>query len=630
MREELAIPVSSRREAPRLERMTGGQAVIRYLIHEGVTHILGIFGHGNVQLGEAISQARGQIRYILVKNEQSAVHAAAAYAKLTGKPLAVTTSVGPGATNMATGAAAAKINRFPVLLLPGEVFADGVGPVLQQLESTQDETVNSALKPVSKYWTRVTRVAQLRRKMREAFDAMLEPGSEGPAVLCLPMDVQAESAEFDTSLYLAPVDRAYPRICESPDKIAGAVDRILAARRPVIIAGGGTLRSGAQRELVSLAERIGAPVVCTQAGVGSILHDHPLNLYSAGPTGTSCGTEMVQKADLVIGVGTRYSDFTTSNDTLWAARPEFININICHFDVSKQRSYKLWGDARRTLGALGSELEQRRHSLKIKARGSNYSNDSEYFQEIQRSLAGWMAIAETWLARDRVPVDQTAAIDVINRHVDDQSVVINAAGSLPGDLHRLWRNKDPEGKGYLMEYGYSTMGFEIAAGLGAKLALPHREVIVMVGDSSFLMASQELVTAVQQRIPFTVVVFDNHGNQSIRHLQQGSGFQDFAMEFDFVDQPGMEYVPVDFELIARGMGCHAIRANSRESLSKALAEARAHQDRPTVIHLETEKDDLMGGYGGWWDVPQPELDREGKFRDRRRLYQEQKKKQVIR
>ncbi|MGH8247788.1 MAG: thiamine pyrophosphate-dependent enzyme, partial [Gammaproteobacteria bacterium] len=380
--------------------------------------------------------------------------------------------------------------------------------VLQQLESVQDETVNSALKPVSKYWTRVTRVEQLRRKMREAFDAMLEPGSEGPAVLCLPMDVQAESAEFDISLYLAPVDRAYPRICESPEKISGAVERLLSARRPVIIAGGGTLRSGAQLELLALAERIGAPVVCTQAGIGSILYDHPLNLYSAGPTGTSCGTEMVQKADLVIGVGTRYSDFTTSNDTLWASRPEFININICHFDVSKQRSYKLWGDARRTLEALTTELGQRRAPHRTSGGGASYSNDGEYFKEIQRSLAAWLRIAESWLARDRIPIDQTAAIDVINRHITGQSVVINAAGSLPGDLHRLWKNKDPEGKGYLMEYGYSTMGFEIAAGLGAKLALPHREVIVMVGDSSFLMASQELVTAVQQRLPFTVVVFD--------------------------------------------------------------------------------------------------------------------------
>ena len=613
-----------------LQRMTGGQAVVRYLIHEGVSHILGIFGHGNVQLGEAIAQSRDRIKYILVKNEQSAVHIAAAYAKLTGRPLAVTTSVGPGATNMVTGAAAARINRLPVLLLPGEVFADGVGPVLQQLESVQDETVNSALKPVSKYWSRVTRVEQLRRKMREAFDAMLEPGSEGPAVLCLPMDVQAESAEFDTSLYLAPVDRVYPRICETPEKIAQAAERILAARRPVIIAGGGVLRSGAQQPLVLFAERVGAPVVSTQAGVGAILHDHPLNLFSAGPTGTACGTAMVQKADLVIGVGTRYSDFTTSSETLWQARPEFININICNFDVSKQRSFKLWGDARRTLEALARELEGRPRVFRSQGTGLGYSNSGDYFREIQDSLAEWRKIAESWLSRDRVPIDQTAAIDVINRHVSDQSVVINAAGSLPGDLHRLWKNKDPEGKGYLMEYGYSTMGFEIAAGLGARLALPAREVIVMVGDSSFLMASQELVTAVQQRLAFTVVVFDNHGNQSIRHLQQGSGFEDFAMEFDLVDRPGSEFVPVDYYLMARGMGCHALRANSRDSLSRALAEARTIPDRPTVIHLETEKDDLMGGYGGWWDVPQPELDRQGKFRDRRRLYQEQKKKQIIR
>src|SRR5437867_11373376 len=364
---ETAAAIPEARSA-QVQRMTGGQAVVRYLIHEGVTHILGIFGHGNVQLGEAIAQARGQIKYILVKNEQSAVHAASAYAKLTGRPLAVTTSVGPGATNMVTGAAAARINRLPVLLLPGEVFADGVGPVLQQLESFKDETVNSALKPVSKYWTRVTRVEQLRRKMREAFDAMLEAGDEGPGVLCLPMDVQAESADFDTSLYCAPVDRVYPRICEAPGKIAGAADRIIGAQRPVIIAGGGVRRSGAQIQLVEFAERIGAPVVCTQAGIGSILHDHPLNLYSAGPTGTSCGTELVQKADLVIGVGTRYSDFTTSNDTLWMSRPDFININICHFDVSKQRSYKLWGDAKRTLETMFEELVRRPAALRTEGR----------------------------------------------------------------------------------------------------------------------------------------------------------------------------------------------------------------------------------------------------------------------
>src|SRR5881396_3221548 len=568
MKQELETPAAiPEARSAQVQRMTGGQAVVRYLIHEGVTHILGIFGHGNVQLGEAIAQERGRIRYLLVKNEQSAVHAAAAYAKLTGKPLAVTTSVGPGATNMATGAAAARINRLPVLLLPGEVFADGVGPVLQQLESFKDETVNSALKPVSKYWTRVTRVVQLRRKMREAFDAMLEAGDEGPGVLCLPMDVQAEAADFDISLYFAPVDRAYPRICEAPEKIAGAVERLVASRRPVIIAGGGVLRSGAQRELVRFAERIGAPVVCTQSGIGSILHDHPLNLYSAGPTGTSCGTEMVQKAGLVIGVGTRYSDFTTSNDTLWASRPEFININICHFDVSKQRAYKLWGDAQRTLSALLAELSRRPPKVQSSGSGSSYSNDSDYFHEIRDSLSKWLKIADGWLSRDRSPIDQTAAIDVINRHVTGKSVVINAAGSLPGDLHRLWRSKDPEGKGYLMEYGYSTMGFEIAAGLGARLALPEREIIVFVGDSSFLMASQELVTAVQQRLPFTVVVFDNHGNQSIRHLQQGSGLEDFSMEFDFAGSSQTRYVPVDYEMIARGMGCNALRANSREALA---------------------------------------------------------------
>lgn len=600
-------------------RRTGAQALVDGLVAEGVEIVFGLFGHGNVQLAEALHARRDKIRFITVRNEQAGVHAAAAYARLTGRPQAVTTSVGPGATNLVTGAAMAKINRWPVLLLPGEVFAENVGPVLQELESTIDATVNESLRPVSKFWTRVSRASRLRRTLREAFDAMLEPGSEGPATLCLPMDVQAEAFEFDDERLAAPRDRRYPRLRADEAAVKEAAKALASAKRPLIVAGGGVLRSGAQAELVALAERLGAPIAPTQAGKGAVLFAHPLNAFGVGPTGSAMGNHLAARADLVLGVGTRYSDFTTASDTAFAPGARFVNVNVCHFDVGKQRALKLWGDAKATLAALLAELDA--------AGASARPRDAEYAREIAEQREAWVKETDAWRGRAGEPMRQSRALAIVNDTCDAKSVAISAAGTLPGDLQKLWRDKDPEGNGYICEYGYSTMGFEIAAGLGAKLAAPDRKVMVLVGDMSFLMMNGELVTGAQLGVPFTVVVFDNRGGQSIRALQKRSGFTDYGMEF--LDGKG-KLVPLDFAAMAEAMGCKGLRATDPAGLEKALAEAAKTNDRPTVIDVKVDKEDFMGGYGGWWDVPQPEVDEAGEPRQARARYVEEKKKQVVR
>lgn len=610
-----------------MSRITAAQALVDGLVGEGVEVVFGIFGHGNVQLSHALYERRDRIRFITVRNEQAGVHAAAAMARLTGRPQAVTTSVGPGATNLVTGAAMARINRWPVLLLPGEVFAENVGPVLQQLEGTHDETANDALRPVSKYWTRLQRPERLRRTLREAFEAMLEPGSEGPATICIPMDVQAEGFLWERERRLAPRDRRYHRPVADATRVAEAARWILEARRPLIVAGGGALRSDASAELVTFAELLGAPVAPTQAGKGVILFEHPLNAFGVGPTGSAMGNHLAAHADLVIGVGTRYSDFTTASETAFSSEARFINVNVCHFDVRKQRALQLWGDARATLAALRAEFERAGATARGTGSGATYQASGEYGAELRAQRAAWLEETDRWRTREGLPLRQSTAIGTINDLLPAASVVVSAAGTLPGDLQKLWRDKDPAGKGYLCEYGYSTMGFEIAAGLGAKLALPDREVVVLVGDMSFLMMPGELVTAAQLGIPFTVVVFDNGGGQSIRGLQRRSGFGDYGMEYLRADGSRLA---LDFAAIARGMGCHALSVEDAAGLVDAFAQARATRDRPTVIDLKVSRDELMGGYGGWWDVPQPEVDAQGALREARGAYLKEKAKQVIR
>jgi len=611
-----------------VKTMTAAQALVECLIAEGVQTVFGIFGHGCVQLGQALYHRRDRIRFITVRNEQAGVHAAATMARLTGQVQAVTTSVGPGATNLVTGAAMARVNRWPVLLLPGEVFAEDVGPVLQQLESTVDATANEALRPVSKYWTRLSRPDRLRRTIRAAFDAMLEPGDEGPATICLPMDVQAEAFDYDLERLRAPRDSRYPRVAADAAAVAEAADWLGQARRPIIVAGGGVLRSCAAAELLAVAEHLGAPVAPTQAGKSAVPHDHPLCVVGAGPTGAAVGNELASRADVVLGVGTRYSDFTTSSETLFAPGARLINVNICHFDVCKERALKLWGDAQATLTALLAALETAGVARRGTGAAAEYVGTGEYAAEVQTRRAEWLAETEVWRAREGTPLRQSVAVGVINDFYDGQdTVVLSAAGSLPGDLQKLWRVTDPEGLEYLCEYGYSTMGFEIAAGLGAALALPKRRAVVLVGDLSFLMMPSELVTAAQLGLAMTVVVFDNHGGQSIRHLQKRSGFGDHGMEYL---KPDGSMLELDFAGVARGMGCAGLRAHDADGLRRALEEAAAVDDRPTVIQVEVDKEDLMPGYGQWWDVPQPAVDEQGQPAEARAQYLEQKAKQVIR
>jgi 3D-(3,5/4)-trihydroxycyclohexane-1,2-dione acylhydrolase (decyclizing) len=609
-----------------MRRMTTACALVEALIAEGIEIVFGVLGHGNVQLGQALREAGSRIRFIPAKNEQAAVHAALAWARLKGTPLAVTTSVGPGATNLVTGAACARVNRLPVLLLPGEVFAEGVGPVLQQLESRDGTTANDALRPVSKYWARLQRPEQLRQVLREAFDAMLEPGDEGPATLCLPMDVQAEALDIDERWLCAPPRRRPHRHVADADAVEAAAGVLLGAERPLVIAGGGVVRSGAQDELRALAETLWMPVAQTQAGKGCFTWEHPLNVFAVGTTGSRVGNALAGRADVVLGVGTRYTDFTTASETAFAADARFVNVNTCWADVGKERGFKLWGDAGATLAALrGAALAQ------LEAPGArariHERREGAIGREWRALRDAWIAETDGWRNKPGSPLRQSVAIRVINDFVDERSIILSAAGSLPGDLQKLWRDKSDDGLGYVCEYGYSTMGFEIAGGLGAKLAHPERQTVVLVGDMSFLMSSQELVTAVEQRVSYTVVVFANGGGQSIRSLQRSRGFGELGMELRAVDGAR---VHVDFAQVAEGLGCRGLRAVDAASLEQALQQTRGELSRPTVIHLEVDPDDRIGDTGGWWDVPVAAVDGEGAPRPERREYLDAKRKQVLR
>lgn len=600
-----------------MAKMTSAQAIVKFLISEGVEYVLGIFGHGCVQFAEALFENKDKIKFITVKNEQAGVHIAGAYARLKGKVIAVTTSVGPGATNLVTGAAMARVNRIPVLLFPGEVFANAVGPVLQQVESNIDISANDSLRSVSKFWTRITRPEQLMRKLREGFDEMLEAGREGPATFCIPMDVQAEGFDFDIESFLSPRDKRYGRVCADKEAVVEAGDLIINSKRPLIIAGGGVIRSSAQKEMIELSEYLGIPVVSTQSGKGSINFQNPLNIFAIGPTGTQCGNKIAKKSDLIIGIGTRYTDFVTSSETQFRKDAKFININICPFDAGKQRALKLWGDAKTTLCELIDFIKSKTPPEK----------SEDYAKEISEERKFWIEETERWRKKEGKPLKQSTAIGIINDFVPPEHIVISAAGTLPGDLQKLWRDYYPEGI-YFCEYGYSTMGFEIPAGIGGKLAFPEKEVFVLVGDLSFLMMPSEILTASQMGIKYTIIVFDNHGGQSIRHLQKNSGFKDYGMEVRNAKNNEIFYV--DFVKIAEGLGAKGFFADDEESLLKRLKESSQIKNQPVVIHLIVDKEELIGSYEGWWDVPVPQFNEEGNIPEKRIAYEKRKKEQVIR
>jgi 3D-(3,5/4)-trihydroxycyclohexane-1,2-dione acylhydrolase (decyclizing) len=595
-------------------RLTVGQAIVRFLAaqhteRDGVEHrliegLFGIFGHGNVAgLGEAILESEladpGRLPYRQGRNEQGMVHAAAAFARQRNRlsTLACLTSVGPGATNLVTGAAVATINRLPVLLLPSDIFANRVAdPVLQQLEHplSPDVSVNDTFRPVSRFFDRVSRPEQLPSALLGAMRVLTDPAETGAAVIALPEDVQAEAWDWPEELFATRVWHV-PRLVPDAAALARAAGLIRSAERPLIVSGGGTIYSEATEALRALVDRTGIPVGESFAGKGSLPYDHPSALGAIGATGTTAANAIAREADVVIGIGTRWSDFTTASRTAFQREGvRFVNVNVASFDAAKHAGLMVQADARVALEALTAAL-------------GDYAVDPAYRTRATELARDWDATVSAAFALGHEPLPaQTEVIGAVNELSAPRDVLVCAAGSLPGDLHKLWRTRDP--KGFHVEYGYSTMGYEVAGGLGVKLAAPDRDVFVMVGDGSWLMLSSELVTAVQERIPIVIVLIQNHGYQSIGALSESVGSQRFGTRYRFRGETGRldgETLPVDLAANAESLGARVIRAATIADLRAALAAVKADpaRDRPVVIHIETDPLVKAPDGGGWWDVP---------------------------
>jgi 3D-(3,5/4)-trihydroxycyclohexane-1,2-dione acylhydrolase (decyclizing) len=613
------------------QRLTTAQAIIRFLLRQQIERdgrrqpffagCLGIFGHGCIAgIGQALQQYP-QCRYYLTKNEQASVHIAAAFAKMSNRlcALACVSSIGPGATNMVTGAAAATVNRLPVLLLPGDIFARrNVGPVLQQLEhpSSQDTSVNDCLRPVSKYWDRINRPDQLMNALPEAMRVLTSQAETGAVTLALPQDVQAEAWNYPVELFENRV-WSIPRPVPEAVLLNRAVELVRASRKPLIVAGGGVIYSEATEALTTFAALTGIPVAETQAGKGSLRYDRPQSLGAIGVTGTFGANIIAREADLVIGIGTRYSDFTTASKTAFQnPKVRFLNINIAEFDAFKHSGLPLVADARAALETLGKALRGWQVSGAYRNRGEQFNR--AWDKEVDR----------IYHTPTGLPVSQGEVIGAVNDFSRPQDVVLCAAGSLPGDLHKLWRTRDP--KGYHLEYGYSCMGYEIAGGLGAKMASPDREIYVLVGDGSWLMMSSELVTAVQEGYKLTIVLLDNHGFQSIGGLSQAIGSGGFGTQYRFRNpesgQLDGQPVPIDFAANARSLGAHVLTARDIPELKDALGKARK-QTKPTVIVVETDPDKRLPGYESWWDVPVAEVSEISSVRKARKEFEKAVKKE---
>ena len=597
---------------PSTRRLTMGQAIVEFLTSQytsldGVEQpffagVFTIFGHGNVAgIGQALLQAKDRLPCYFPRNEQAMVHTAVGFAKMANRrrTLACTSSIGPGATNMLTGAAVATINRLPVLLLPGDIFAArGPAPVLQQLESpsSQDASVNDCLRPVSKYWDRINRPEQLITALPEAVRILTSPAETGAVTLCLPQDVQAEAFDYPEALFHKRIwTIARPR--PDRDLLEQAAAWLRSASAPVIIAGGGAIYSEATETLGQFAAATGIPVVETMAGKGALKFDHPQALGAVGVTGAAGANRLAREADLVIVVGSRLSDFTTASKTAFQhPAVRFINVNITGFDAGKHQALPLVGDARATLDEWLPLMQGWQTPAAWQTRIASEKADWE--REVDRVYAG----------SGKSVMSQAEVVGILNEVTGPRDVIVNAAGSLPGDLHKLWRARDP--KQYHLEYGYSCMGYEIAAGLGVKMAAPDREVYVLVGDGSYLMMAQEIVTSIQEGVRLIVVVFDNQGFASIGGLSQAVGSSGFLTRYRHrVPTTGLldgELVTVDFAANAESLGARAIRACSADAIRAALEAART-ADRTTAIVVPVDIDQRVGGYESWWDVPIAEV-----------------------
>lgn len=518
---------------------------------------------------------------------------------------------------MLTGAAAATINRVPVLLLPGDIFARrNVAPVLQQLESphSQNVSVNDCFKPVSRYWDRIERPEQLLTALPEALRVLTSPAETGAVTLALPQDAQAEAYDYPDEFFEKRV-RVISRPRGDAESIRRAAEGIRASQRPLIISGGGTIYSEATEELSRFAEQTGIPVAETQAGKGSLCFDHPQSVGAMGVTGTPGANILAREADLVIGIGTRYTDFTTASKTAFQnPAVHFININVAEFDAAKHAALPIVADAREALRELGKAVE-------------GYRIESPYREKINSMRAEWeKEVDRIFDLRHGPPVSQGEVIGVLNRFMGPQDVILNAAGSAPGDLHKLWRTRDP--KGYHLEYGYSTMGYEIAGGLGVKMADPSREVYVIVGDGSYLLMAQEIVTSLQESLKLNIIVLDNHGFSSIGGLSRACGSGGFGTEYRQRSEGELkgDVLEVDFVANAASLGAHAVRARTREEFARALASIR-EQNRTSVVVVETDINARVPGYESWWDVPVAEVSKIEAVRAARKSFEAGRKKE---
>ena len=599
-------------------RCTVAQAVVRFLAAQHIERdgdrqrffagCFGIFGHGNVAgIGQALLEDLAttpegdieRLRYYHARNEQAMVHTAVGYARMKDRlqTFACTTSVGPGATNMVTGAALATINRLPVLLLPGDVFATRTAnPVLQELEDprSMDVSVNDSLRAVSRYWDRINRPEQLPAALLAATRVLTDPVETGAVTLCLPQDVQAEAHDWPAELFSSRVWRVRR---STPDfgELERAVAAIRAAQRPLIVSGGGTIYSGASQALSAFAETTGIPVAESQAGKGALPFDHPCAVGAVGATGSSAACTLASEADLIIGIGTRYSDFTTASRTGFAALGvRFINLNVACFDAHKLSALPLVADAREGLAALAGALSDHRVAPAYRER------------VISLSRAWDNTVSEAYAQGAQPLPAQAELIGVVNEESSPRDVVVCAAGSLPGDLHKLWRTRDP--KGYHVEYGYSCMGYEIAGGLGVKLAAPDREVYVLVGDGSYLMMNTELVTAVAEGIKLIVVLVQNHGYASIGALSESLGSRRFGTEYRYRTATGLDgdLLPVDLAANAASLGADVIVASGVVEFRAALRRAK-DATRTTVVYVETDPKLPAPPSPAWWDVPVAEV-----------------------
>jgi 3D-(3,5/4)-trihydroxycyclohexane-1,2-dione acylhydrolase (decyclizing) len=621
---------------PSTTRLTLAQALVRFLANQYserdgeqqrlIAGCFGIFGHGNVAgVGQALLEAEvsgsPELPYLLARNEQGMVHAATAYARMKDRlsTLACTSSIGPGATNMVTGAALATINRLPVLLLPGDIFATRVAsPVLQELEdpTSLDVSVNDAFRPVSRFFDRINRPQQLMASALAAMRVLTDPVETGAVTLALPQDVQAEAFDWPEEFFARRVWHVRRPPAE-PHLLAEAAALLRGSKRPLIVAGGGTIYAGATEALRELAEATGIPVAETQAGKGSLPYDHPCAVGAIGATGTTAANALAREADVVLGVGTRWSDFTTASRSVFA-HPDvrFVNLNVAPVDASKQSAVALVADARAGLEALRAALD-------------GWAADPEHGERARELAAEWDATVERAYTLGHGPLPaQSEVIGVVNGVSGPRDVVVCAAGSMPGDLHKLWRTRDP--KGYHVEYGFSCMGYEIAGGLGVKMADPDREVFVLVGDGSYLMMAQEIVTAVQEGIKLTIVVVQNHGFASIGALSESLGSQRFGTRYRFrnPDSGALDgdRLPVDLAANAASLGAEVLRATTVEEFDEALRAAR-DAPRTTVVHVETDPLVPAPSSEAWWDVPVAEVSGLDSTRDARAGYELSKREQ---